>query len=68
MGLSATYSNAQGNTLPIVWGTGSTWGPDWENAKRPDWIPLHERFFNPFDSGDRSEKPSCETCGICALG
>jgi len=68
MGLSATYANAQGNTLPIIWGAGKNWGPNWKEANRPAWIPLHERYFNPFDSGDRAVEPKCVTENNCSIG
>lgn len=51
-GLVATYANAQGNTLPIIWGEGI--------EKVREWKPLFPRFFNPWTNGEpEGRKDKC---------
>jgi len=44
--LFATYANAPGNTLPIIWAG---------DSKQNEWIPLFVRFFNPLLPGDSEQ-------------
>lgn len=59
-GLISTFANVPANTLPIIWASGGL----------EDWIPLRDRFFNPFDAGQMEETPPCLTDGrrgVCHL-
>jgi len=62
-GLMATYANAQGNTLPIIWGEGI------EEVR--EWKPLFPRFFNPWTDGDLEAEGRKDKCpgnpGDCDL-
>jgi hypothetical protein len=60
-GLMATYANAQGNTLPIIWGEGI------EEVR--EWKPLFPRFFNPWTDGKtEGKKDNCSgNPGDCDL-
>jgi|GEM_PF-6165189 len=51
-GLTATYANCQGNTLPIIWGEGVY------NGKA--WVPLYIRHFNPWSLGNAKLKTVLE--------
>jgi len=49
-GLTATYANAQGDTLPIIWADGG-YNP---------WLPLFPRFFNPWAEGSLEDGKELE--------
>ena len=57
--LVSTFTNVPGNTIPIIWA----------NGHLNPWIPLKERFFNPFDSGQAEQAPPCvdSCCWECSL-
>lgn len=72
-GLTATYANSQGNTLPIIWGDGSRWFEDGRywlplEKKGERWLPLFHRFFNPWAGGGKElDKCFCAQYGFCEL-
>lgn len=53
-GLTATYANCQGNTLPIIWGEGTY------NNTIGKWYPLYRRYFNPWSNGKADMKTMFE--------
>jgi hypothetical protein len=56
-GLVATYANAPGNTLPVIWG------------KNKSWNPLHIRYYNPGIPGSPKGGMKCLFCDSnCVLG
>jgi len=60
-GLTSTYANAQGNTIPIIWGNRKNRG-----GNLPNWTPLFPRFFNPLSTGSEKKEPKC-LVGKCIL-
>lgn len=58
-GLIATYANAQGNTIPVIW-RDYQWDNDSITQKDDfsikEWFALYPRYFNPLTPGKKRDK------------
>ena len=62
-GLTTTYANTQGNTLPIIWrsyGKGEVKGHCELELLNEEWISLYPRYFNPLTKGEEKKKKDLE--------
>jgi hypothetical protein len=64
-GLISTYANIPGNTIPVIW-------QEYKSKNKKDmilrenglslkeWVPLHQRYFNPLTTGKKRNKRKLE--------